>query len=350
MPAKSSVTDKIKFLCNKHSIDIDINVLGSFLTSIDKSNGTQVSDFFLDFMIECHTYATKDIVEIIERYKLYKTYGRGVKLDKLCAKFGEVEGNFRWKNYCDKQAVTNTFEYKQKKYGMTKEEFDEYNSSRAVTYDNLINRHGIVKGTKIWDDYCSKQAKNGCTLEYFIEKLGEVEGTKKYEEVCSQKVLNLENFVRKYGETEGIIKFEIYLKNANGLDSYIANDMCYTLHDNLADEFKQHCYFNSLNYEKFIYTLKYTNRYDFCIENIKLIIEFNGDFFHANPITYKPDDLLEFKKLTAQEIWDKDAAKIKLAEDAGYKVIVVWESDYKSNKQKVISELLEIINNEPVKI
>ena len=95
-----------------------------------------------------------------------------------------------------------------------------------------------------------------------------------------------------------------------------------------------------------------SKKYDFSIISKKFIIEFNGDVYHANPIYNKADDIVKYAPkslITASEIWKRDEQKIKFAEDAGYKVVVVWESEYKENKEKVINDLLEVISNEPIK-
>lgn len=49
----------------------------------------------------------------------------------MIKRYGETKGLERWKLYCDRQAETNTFEYKNFRYGMTLDEFDEYNKSRT---------------------------------------------------------------------------------------------------------------------------------------------------------------------------------------------------------------------------
>lgn len=350
MPAKLTPYQKVKLLCEKHSIQIDVELLTEYLILINKSDITKINTFFTYFMIDCYVYATKDIYDIIERYKIYKSCGVGVTLIKLCAKYGDTEGNIRWKSYCNKQAETNTFEYKQKKYGMTKEEFDEYNSGRAVTYENLIKRHGVKKGSKIWEEYCTKQAKSGCTLEYFIEKLGEDAGRQKYDEVCKLKGLNLQNFIRKYGETDGIIKFEKYLKNKNSCTSDMSQELFNDLYNKLSKEDQTHCYYSSLNYERFLYNLKETRFIDFCLENKKIIIEFNGNVYHANPKMYKENDVMAYRNMTAKEIWEYDTIKERLAHNSGYKMIVVWELDYTENKEATIQQLMEMINNESIKL
>lgn len=75
--------------------------------------------------------------------------------------------------------------------------------------------------------------------------------------------------------------------------------------------------------------------YDFLLNDIKLLIEVNGDYWHANPILYKENDILNYKKYgvrTAKEMWDKDNFKKDLAEKNGYRVIYIWESEIHENK------------------
>lgn len=38
------------------------------------------------------------------------------------------------------------------------------------------------------------------------------------------------------------------------------------------------------------------------------------------------------------KIWEADAVKIKLAEETGYQVKVVWESEYRKDPDRVIKE------------
>lgn len=77
--------------------------------------------------------------------------------------------------------------------------------------------------------------------------------------------------------------------------------------------------------------------YDFTYKN--KIIEYNGDLYHANPIKYKPDDK-PFERIpamtsqvnwTAEQVWNFDTYKNKVATDHGYEMLVVWEYDAKHN-------------------
>ena len=70
--------------------------------------------------------------------------------------------------------------------------------------------------------------------------------------------------------------------------------------------------------------------YDARLKDSNILIEFNGDYWHANPLIYKEDDLISTRsgKKLVKEIWERDKQKIKTAENNGFKVIIIWESEY----------------------
>ncbi len=69
--------------------------------------------------------------------------------------------------------------------------------------------------------------------------------------------------------------------------------------------------------------------YDFCFQLHNLILEINGDYWHANPNLYEKNH--EFTRngeiLTAEAVWERDRLKKSLAEAEGYRVIYLWESE-----------------------
>lgn len=89
------------------------------------------------------------------------------------------------------------------------------------------------------------------------------------------------------------------------------------------------------NTSYYVYDIVYQNK----------IIEYNGDFWHANPKKYNPDDILNLpkNKTTANEIWKKDKEKIQFAQDQGYEVLVVWESEFKENKEEVLTKCIQFL-------
>lgn len=353
MVAKTSIANKIKFQCEKNNINLDENFyayLENKLITTNKIGRQDIYGLCENFLIPYATYnKILDYDIFMNNYYEFCSYGRGVTLVKLSLKYGSIEGNNRWDIYCNKQAETNSLDYKSKKYGMSEPEFNEYNTSRSVTKENLITRHGIELGTEKWNTYVERQSYAGCKLEYFIEKYGETVGTKKYYELNKQKAQTYENYILKYGDA-GKTKWNNYIKNKQ--KSVIAQSLFNRLYKNITDDDKKNCYFYDMNGELKITFNNKSRRFDFCIYHKKLIIEFNGDIFHANPISHHKNDIVKYapnSKITASEVWERDAIKNKFAEDAGYKVVVVWEYDYKKDKEKVINDLLEVIKNEPIK-
>lgn len=61
------------------------------------------------------------------------------------------------------------------------------------------------------------------------------------------------------------------------------------------------------------------------------LIEIHGDYWHANPKTHNPDDVIVWSmgEMTAQQVWARDEFKRALAETSGFELLVVWESDWK---------------------
>lgn len=87
--------------------------------------------------------------------------------------------------------------------------------------------------------------------------------------------------------------------------------------------------------------------YDFKILEANLILEIQGDFWHANPHLYRPDDMLHFPEghTEAEDVWKRDQKKRELAEKHGYFVFYIWESDIKqmndSELDLWVTEILE---------
>ena len=86
-----------------------------------------------------------------------------------------------------------------------------------------------------------------------------------------------------------------------------------------------------------------TLKYDLLLLDSNILIEYNGDYWHCNPEKYDKDYFNQKKNMYAHELWKKDADKKKLAEDNGYKVITIWEQDYKNNKEEQIKKILKEI-------
>ena len=81
-------------------------------------------------------------------------------------------------------------------------------------------------------------------------------------------------------------------------------------------------------------------KYDLLINEKNVLIEYNGDYWHCNPQKYSENYLHKKKGLYAKEIWEQDKKKKLLAEEKGYKLFTIWETDYMFNKDKEINKIL----------
>lgn len=89
----------------------------------------------------------------------------------------------------------------------------------------------------------------------------------------------------------------------------------------------------------------YSPRPDIIIEHMKIVIEVNGDYWHANPNKYKPNDIIckWRKKTLAKEIWETDKKRINQIESFGYRVITLWEDFINKELNKdILCNLLKL--------
>jgi len=63
------------------------------------------------------------------------------------------------------------------------------------------------------------------------------------------------------------------------------------------------------------------------------IWEFQGDYFHGNPLKYAASD--KFHHMSYEKKHIKDAEKKKYYEECGYKVVCKWESEWAADKIKM---------------
>ena len=98
-------------------------------------------------------------------------------------------------------------------------------------------------------------------------------------------------------------------------------------------------YFATLNYEKQIGG----KCVDFIDTKTGIIIEFDGDFWHANPLMYESTELVYDK--TAEEIWNNDKKREEhiLKFYPNGKIIRVWHSEYLQNVDFTVNMLCERI-------
>jgi hypothetical protein len=253
-------------------------------------------------------------------------YFTGPTKERCIKKHGKEKGLKVWTNYCKRQSETNTFKYKSKKYGISKEEFNKFNKSRAVTLKNLVKKYGDDLGRKKWNEYLEKQRETK-SLEYMIKKFGK----NKTELINKSKGITLKNFTKKYGEEEGTKRFIKIINKQQSFYSKISQEFFNKLDKILREKYTT--YYATKNTEFGVNLSIGYVKLDYYIKELNLCIEFNGDLFHANPKVYKKDDCPNpfNKNLSAKEIWKNDKIRYNtLKKEKNINTIIVWQSEYET--------------------
>jgi very-short-patch-repair endonuclease len=76
---------------------------------------------------------------------------------------------------------------------------------------------------------------------------------------------------------------------------------------------------------------------DAYVETSNLIVEFDGDYWHGNPLVYPSPDERQAKQVKL------DKARNAYMKKCGIKMLRIWESDWKANKEEVISKIKSAI-------
>lgn len=176
---------------------------------------------------------------------------------------------------------------------------------------------------------------NSVKLKYGVKNVFQLEEVKKK----SKKTLNekygvnnpceLPYYRKNSGRRSKLqIKIEKYLKSIN-VDFEIEVGKIFSKHNP---------YFDKI----------YSPIVDILIGKKKIILEINGNVWHANPDIYKDNDLIKTWNglLPAFQIRKRDLERKNQIESFGYKVFEIWEKDIRSNFEKVKEKINEILQIE----
>jgi very-short-patch-repair endonuclease len=180
-----------------------------------------------------------------------------------------------------------------------------------------------------------------CTLPAYLEKLSKaskrnatseqmkhVYSTAKDRVSSKMKMSNFERWKSSLGEEEAIKRLEDWSRK-NKLPAGSRDTK---------PELLFASYLTSLNitFEKQFRACGYVC--DFYLSDYNVLVEIDGDYWHANPSKFIAQDLIGHKKVTAESIWQSDVKKTKTLESSGYCVIRYWASDLKRATPQSIFE------------
>jgi len=218
----------------------------------------------------------------------------------------------------------------------------EYWEGRGYGSIDAIEKTREVQKSRSEKSPSSKPGARGYstrTKEYWINKgYSESDAVTRVAEV--QVTNGLPFYVKKYGEVLGPEKFAARIEqwlNAPGNKNMVRGRSK-----------KSVILFESLpsggfygEHEKTIRGKTKVHRTDFVLG--KKVIEYNGDYWHANPSIYSDGEIM-IRKKKANDIWMHDAAKVVDLEQAGYQVLTIWENDYLLDPVAVTNKCKEFLN------
>lgn len=323
----------------------------------------------------------------VKNYKEIRKLGRdSSSIKSYILRFGEMQGSALHKEKTKSSTVTQ--EHMISKLG--KVSTDEFYRKRGATLENFIDRHGIELGNSKWDEYLSKRKLayvNKRTsghiyptynLDYFTKLHGEEKGSRVYyQKINSQRHkvslayyieqfgpidgpircrkakdhASLEYFIEKHGDNEGKI---LYNKRCVSMAECTKNSNRYSnMSKRLFDEVKKQIpdlfYYGENEMVWAASGVLADTQRAVCPDLFYKgkIIEFNGDVFHANPALFDKDDTSHpfNKKITASQIWSKDAIRLDYYKSKGYAVLEIWELDFKQQPKETINKCIQFLMN-----
>lgn len=184
----------------------------------------------------------------------------------------------------------------------------------------------IAEGERLYKQFQTKD------LSFFLNTFGEEEGIKRYNRrrdnwVDSINSKPLEELLDinarktiKSRKSTSIAELEIF----NSIKLVLPEtENQYALCRNPSDKYKKF----------YLYDIRYKNK----------IIEYNGDFWHANPEFFDESFVNPYNKLSQSDIHAKDNDKLLVAQNNGFTVLYIKEHEYLKNKQGTIEQCIAFL-------
>lgn len=228
------------------------------------------------------------------------------------------------------RANKHIFEMQKSFQEQKKENHSKYKSSYLMNQEYWLKR-GFSQEEAIEK---SKERQKTFTLEKCVEKYGEENGTTIWKNRNSDWSFKVESLYKegkfnRFSGNASIPEKELTLNIINNFP----NDKIYHGKNQYFISLKS----NDLKRKIFFYDIVFK-------EKMK-IIEFNGDFWHFNPAKYQENDIHPMMKITGKEIWEHDKRKKNAALGKGFKYLIIWESEYKTNPKQVINQCINFLNS-----
>jgi uncharacterized C2H2 Zn-finger protein len=187
-------------------------------------------------------------------------------------------------------------------------------------------------------------------IGYWLKKgFSEEESKKKIEDKKEEIKFTLKNCIKWYGEFDGPIKFkerqEKWIKTMRTKSSEeISRINRLKVYSDFFQSKAELELIKILNLESCFVIPDGDSGYVFDMRKNNKLIEYNGDFWHCNPKIYERNYFNKRLKMFSWQKWEKDEIKSNYAKEKGYEILIIWEDDFKKDKENVIKKCVEFLN------
>ena len=302
----------------------------------------------------------KDLKERTNRYCIPFWLRKGYTEEESKNKISEIQKiNASKVNHKTKPQTTRIEYWLNKGYDYESAKEKLKDRQTTFTLKKCIEKHGDVEGLKIYNerqikwqntlnnnnDNIELNKKRGLNKEQFIEKHGE----DKYNILVDIRKLNnsKEGYIEKHGEDKYNQKINNIKKSFRDRDFNKISKISNILFQNVEKEINEKCFYGK---EEKIIQFYNDDKYSCFFVDFKIgnkIIEFYGDYWHGNPLLYKSYEIIgsKYKHYKVEDIWKRDEERIRLIIERGYEVLIIWENDYKKNKEEIKNKCIKWIKN-----
>ena len=163
------------------------------------------------------------------------------------------------------------------------------------------------------------------------EKMKEFYSNSKFRVTEWMKKSNFERWVILYGEEEALKRQQSWSEK-NILPSSSKDTKPELIFQDILEKLNIH-------FEKQKSVGKY--KCDFYIPEYNLIVEIDGDYWHANPTKFVETSLIGPKNISAKAIWESDNQKSNFILNKGFNLIRYWENEIKNiSHEKVLEDIV----------
>jgi very-short-patch-repair endonuclease len=245
--------------------------------------------------------------------------------------FGDIEGKIKYTDHRNSIASSNSKQSMLDR-GLTEDEIRLMRDNLSV--DSIMLKYGLEEFDAISLRVDRLKNHSSCwSVDYWVKKgLSICDAQKR---ITLLQTRDLPYFIAKYGDIDGRCRYSKWVSAAT---SHSVGKFSSKESEEFFNPFIEYCIINNIDYKKEKYFNVAGKSYyvDLCIEPIKLIIEYDGSAFHADPDNIDMSWVSAKKRLDYTSSLAYDTKKKTDLESIGYTVINVY------SKRKNNFNLIEI--------